>query len=84
MGKKNKTGTYDEIPVNDTFVYIPKHQNSLLIQLFYDDLETAGPLGSKRDVHKVAALYFVLKSATKNYLCLGDSFIWLRCFTLKI
>ena len=39
-----------------------KTQTSLLIQLYYDDFETANPLGSKRGVHKVGALYFVLRN----------------------
>ncbi|KAK2864168.1 hypothetical protein Q7C36_003322 [Tachysurus vachellii] len=105
--RRNKnTGTYDQVPVKDTFVYIPiletikficrnsyicellakpcvskdryedfcdgsyfkshplfsKTQTSLQIQLYYDDFETANPLGSKRGVHKVGALYFVLRN----------------------
>lgn len=111
--RRNKqTGTYDQVPVNDTFVYIPiletikfmcqnsdicrllgdtcikrpdryqdfcdgscfkmhplfsKHQNSLQIQLFYDDFETANPLGSKRGVHKIGALYFVLRNPPPKF-----------------
>ncbi|CAI5662779.1 unnamed protein product [Oreochromis niloticus] len=102
-----KSGTYDQVPVKDTFVYIPiletikficrnsyicellaklcvskedryedfcdgsyykshplfsKPQTSLQIQLYYDDFETANPLGSKRGVHKVGAIYFVLRN----------------------
>lgn len=89
----NTTRTYDQVPVADTFVYIPiletlkfmcrnadicrllstinspkndlfedfcdgnyfkthplfsKHQNALQIQLYYDDFESANPLGSKK------------------------------------
>ena len=32
------------------------------VQLYYDDFETANPLGSKRGAHKVGALYFVLRN----------------------
>ena len=35
---------------------------SLQVQLYYDDFETANPLGSKRGAHKVGALYFVLRN----------------------
>lgn len=101
------TGTYDQVPVKDTFVYIPiletikficrnsyicellakpceskkdryedfcdgsyfkthplfsKQLTSLQIQIFYDDFETANPLGSKHGVHKIGALYFVLRN----------------------
>ncbi|XP_023821499.1 uncharacterized protein LOC101158135 isoform X1 [Oryzias latipes] len=111
--RKNKqTGTYDQVPVKDTFVYIPiletikfiwrnseickllKHHhfsktnvledfcdgsyfkahplfsekpNSLQILLYYDDFETANPLGSKRTVHKVGALYFVLRNLPAKF-----------------
>ena len=37
-----------------------KTQTSLQIQLYYNDFETANPLGSKLGVHKFGALYFVL------------------------
>lgn len=30
--------------------------------MYYDEFETANPLGSKRGVHKVGALYFVLRN----------------------
>lgn len=106
--RRNKqTGTYDQVPVKDTFVYVPiletlkficrnadiysllntvnapntdlfenfcdgsyfkthplysKHQNAFQIQLYYDDFETANPLGSKKSVHKIGALYFVLRN----------------------
>lgn len=111
--RRNKqTGTYDQVPVNDTFVYIPilgtmkfmcrnadickllgetcisrpdryedfcdgsyskthplfsKQPNSLQIQLFYDDFETANPLGSKCGVHKIGALYFVLRNLPPKF-----------------
>lgn len=39
-----------------------KPHTSLQIQLYYDDFETAHPLASKRGVHKVGAIYFVLRN----------------------
>ena len=111
--RRNKqTGTYDQGPVNDIFVYIPiletikfmyrnadickllgktfisrpdryedfcdgsyskthplfsKHPNSLQIQLFYDDFETAKQLRSKRGVHKIGALYFILRNLPPKF-----------------
>lgn len=32
------------------------------IQLFYDDFETANPLGSKKGIHKLGAIYFTLRN----------------------
>lgn len=42
-----------------TLRLIPCSQN-LDIILYYDDFETANLLGSKRGVHKIGAIYFVL------------------------
>ncbi|KAG7463388.1 hypothetical protein MATL_G00176040 [Megalops atlanticus] len=44
-----------------------KHMNALLIQLYYDDFETANPLGSKRSIHKVGCLYFVLRNLPPQF-----------------
>ena len=35
---------------------------ALQIQVYYDDLETANPLGSKRGIHKIGCIYFVLRN----------------------
>ena len=35
---------------------------ALQIQLFYDDFETANPLGSKKGVHKLLGIYFTLRN----------------------
>jgi len=112
MRRNKKTGCYDQVPVKDTFVYVPiletlkfmcrnadvctllreftgmpkshfedfcdgsyfqshplfsKHPNALQIQVYYDDFETANPLGSKRGVHKVGALYFVLRNLPPKF-----------------
>nr|XP_055035659.1 uncharacterized protein LOC129423418 isoform X1 [Misgurnus anguillicaudatus] len=96
---------YEQIPVNETFIYIPllktlefifrndeichlmqekqqsdmyqdfcdgqyykkhplysSHNNALQIQIYYDDFETANPLGSKQGIHKLGCLYFVLRN----------------------
>lgn len=111
MRRNKATGTYSQVPVKDTFIYVPilemlkfmcqnseickllsetvtnknrfddfrdgsyfksnplfsKHKNALQIQIYYDDFETANPLGSKRGVHKVGALYFVLRNLPPRF-----------------
>ncbi|XP_038569888.1 uncharacterized protein LOC119899416 [Micropterus salmoides] len=37
-------------------------KDALQIQSFYDDFETANPLGSKRGIHKLGAIYFTLRN----------------------
>lgn len=39
-----------------------KEKITLQIQLFYDDFETANPLGSKKGIHKLGAIYFTLRN----------------------
>lgn len=48
--------------------YIKRHplfsreNDALQIQLFFDEFETANPLGSKKGVHKLGAIYFTLRN----------------------
>ncbi|XP_052003178.1 uncharacterized protein LOC127658113 [Xyrauchen texanus] len=37
-------------------------KHALQIQVYYDDFETANPLGSKQGVHKLGCLYFTLRN----------------------
>lgn len=37
-------------------------KDAIQIQLFYDDFETANPLGSKKGIHKLGAIYFTLRN----------------------
>ncbi|XP_048100920.1 uncharacterized protein LOC125295613 [Alosa alosa] len=39
-----------------------KTEHALQIQVYYDDFETANPLGSKQGVHKLGCLYFTLRN----------------------
>lgn len=39
-----------------------RYPNALQIQLYFDDLETTNPLGSKTKVHKMGAVYFCLRN----------------------
>lgn len=101
----SKTGTYEQVPVNDKFIYIPilktlqfifKNESicemmqictqsdtyqdfcdgsyfkshplfsgskfAIQVQLYYDEFECANPLGSKKGIHKVGCLYFILRN----------------------
>lgn len=50
-----------------------KHRNAIQIQLFYDDFETSNPLGSKRGIYKVGAIYFTLRNFSPKYnSCLSN------------
>lgn len=106
-----KTGTYDQVPVKDTFIYVPiletfkfmcripdicdllrkqyrsdpdtyadfcdgsyfkshplfsTKSHALQIQIYYDDFETANPLGSKRGIHKIG-LYFIVRNLPPKF-----------------
>lgn len=112
MRRNKKTGCYDQVPVKETYVYVPiletskfmcqnvdvcrlqteftgrqkspfedfcdgryfqshplfsKHPSALQIQAYYDEFETANPPGFKRGVHKVGALYFVLRNLPPKF-----------------
>lgn len=53
--------------INDG-VHLKKHPlfsqktNALQIQLFFDEFETANPLGSKKGIHKLGGIYFTLRN----------------------
>ncbi|XP_041935316.1 uncharacterized protein LOC121697735 [Alosa sapidissima] len=63
--KHSQKGTYKDI--NDG-LYFQNHplfsqkRHALQILLYYDDFETANPLGSKKGVHKLGCVYFTLKN----------------------
>lgn len=44
-----------------------KHPNALQIQLYFDDLETTNPLGSKTKIHKMGAVYFSLRNLPPKF-----------------
>lgn len=58
-----------------------KHPSALQIELYFDDLETTNPIGSKTKIHRMGAVYFCIgnlpaefKSALANiHLCLLNS-----------
>ncbi len=45
-----------------------KHPSALQIQVYYDEFETANPLGSKRGIHKVGVFYFVLRNLPPKFV----------------
>ncbi|XP_051947286.1 uncharacterized protein LOC127618717 [Xyrauchen texanus] len=107
-----KSGTYDQVPVKDTFIYVPiletlefmcrnpdicdllrkdcrletdtftdfsdgsyfkthplftTKRHALQIQIYYDDFETANPLGSKRVIQKIGCLYFIVRNLPPKF-----------------
>lgn len=64
-GTHNKDGIYSDI---EDGLHIKSHplfsteKNALKIQLYYDDFETANPLGSKKGIHKLGGIYFTLRN----------------------
>ncbi|XP_065675103.1 uncharacterized protein LOC136091440 isoform X2 [Hydra vulgaris] len=36
--------------------------HELIVQLYYDDVETVNPIGSKASIHKLGTFYFILKN----------------------
>lgn len=107
-----KSGTYDQVPVKENFIYVPiletlkfmcrnpdicvllkkdcksepdiysdffdgsyfkthplftAKRHALQIQLYYDDFETADPLGSKRGIHQMGCLYFVVRNLPPKF-----------------
>ena len=43
------------------------HPNTIRITLYYDDVEVANPLGSKRVIHKLGMFYFSIDNLPKLY-----------------
>ncbi len=44
-----------------------KHPNALQIQLYFDDLETTNPLGSKTKIHRMGAVYFCIRNLPAEF-----------------
>ncbi|XP_056315761.1 uncharacterized protein LOC130230656 isoform X1 [Danio aesculapii] len=42
--------------------------NALEIQIYYDDFETANPLGFKQGIHKLGCIYFVLRNLPSHVI----------------
>lgn len=44
-----------------------KRKHAIQLQLFYDDFECANPLGSKKGIHKLGAIYFTLRNLSPKH-----------------
>lgn len=44
-----------------------KHRSALQIQLYFDDLETTNPLGSKTKIHRMGAVYFCIRNLPAEF-----------------
>ena len=44
-----------------------KQEHAIQIQLFFDEFECCNPLGSKRGIHKLGAIYFTLRNVSPKY-----------------
>lgn len=62
---KLKEGFYTDVNDGSYFrnhTLFSQQQHALQIQLYYDDFETANPLVSKKGVHKLGCIYFILRN----------------------
>ena len=65
--KPHQEGFYRDISNGSYFKnhsLFSQQEPALQIQLYYDDFETANPLGSKKGVHKLGCVYFVLRNSS--------------------
>lgn len=54
------------------------HPNSVQIQIGWDDFEVCNPLGAKKTLHKICAVYFTVWNMPKKFLSKSDN-IFLLC-----
>ncbi|XP_067616187.1 uncharacterized protein [Eurosta solidaginis] len=47
--------------------FFQQNGNALQIQILYDDFEVVNPLGSKKSIHKIGALYFTIRNLPYQY-----------------
>lgn len=63
--RNKQAGLYKD---NNDGLYFQNHplfsqqKYALQILLYYDDFETANPLGSKKGIHKLGCIYFTIKN----------------------
>ena len=63
--KLHEDGIFKDINDGSYFRNHPlfsQQEHALQIQLYYDDFETANPLGSKKGIHKLGCVYFILRN----------------------
>ena len=44
-----------------------KQKHAIQLQLFFDEFESANPLGSKKGIHKLGAIYFTLRNLSPKH-----------------
>ena len=63
--KPHQEGFYRDVNDGSYFrnhILFSQQEHALQIQLYYDDFETANPLGSKKGIHKLGCIYFILRN----------------------
>jgi hypothetical protein len=56
-------GSYKDGTEFSSHEFFQKHPNAFRINLYYDDVEVANPIGSQSAVYKIAAFYFTIQNA---------------------
>jgi hypothetical protein len=64
--------------------FLEKHKNAVRINLYYDDVEVANPIGSKSAVYKIAAFYFTIQNASFHNSKLDNIFILALCYNTDV
>lgn len=70
QSKKRKDNKMTDYSHGSRFLLNPLsclHPDFLQIQLYYDDVETTNPLGSKTKIHKMGAVYFVIRNLPQQF-----------------
>lgn len=68
--RQSTNGVYKDISDGSYFqqhALFSQQNHALQILLYYDDFETANPLGSKKGIHKLGCVYFTLKNLLPKY-----------------
>lgn len=63
---------------NSTF--FQENPNAIQIQLYFDEFECTAPLGSKTGIHKIGAIYFIIRNIPSKYLGQLDNINLAACF----
>lgn len=66
----SEKGIYKDIRDGSYFQNHPlfaQQRHALQLLIYYDDFETANPLGSKRGIHKLGCVYFTLKNLPSKF-----------------
>ncbi|KAK0151868.1 hypothetical protein N1851_006762 [Merluccius polli] len=61
---KELSACFQQVKAHEDGIFkdITMQRYALQIQLYYDDFETANPLGSKKGIHKLGCAYFILRN----------------------